>query len=161
MDDTELDTRLAALAASVPAGEAPPLPKGQRRRFAASLAVAAILVVGVTATASGAVEVVRQAVIGYEGVENPGQPLQGARMECMSPREAEAFLAARGFVEVVWQVESGGASGKGGSTVVQATAPEHGYVVPAAIDRDGVLHMVVDQRTGAEPSGVCGAMAMP
>jgi hypothetical protein len=81
-------------------------------------------------------------------------------MQCMTPREAAAFLAARGFAEVVWQVESGDAWGKGGSTVLQSHAPEHGYVVPGAITDDGRLHMVVDQRVGAVPRGDCGGMAM-
>lgn len=45
---------------------------------------------------------------------------------------------------------------------MMTTAPEHGYyVVPGAILPDGKLHMVVDQTSGAQASGVCGAMPMP
>jgi hypothetical protein len=42
----------------------------------------------------------------------------------------------------------------GSKTVTQATAPETGMVVPGAII-DGTLVMVVDQRSGAQPAGVC------
>jgi hypothetical protein len=76
----------------------------------------------------------------------------------MSPREAEAFLAGKGFMDVVWQVESG--TGKDGRSVQQASAPEHGYVVPGSIV-DGTLHMVVDQRQDATGVGDCIRMKMP
>ena len=52
---------------------------------------------------------------GHRGVQNPGQPLEGAKLECMSPPEAAAYLAERGFTDVVWQVESGVAGEKSGA----------------------------------------------
>ena len=50
---------------------------------------------------------VRTDVRGYPGVENPGQPLAGVHLECMSPPQAAAYLATRGYTHVLWQVDSG------------------------------------------------------
>jgi hypothetical protein len=160
MQDDELDTRLAALEARAPAAGLPPArsdARPMRRRFGSPGLVAAglTLVVGATAVAGG---VVLEAARGHEGVENPGQPLHGANMECMSPPEAAAFLAGKGFRDVVWQVESG--TGKDGRSIQQVHAPEHGFVVPGAII-EGTLYMVVDQREGARGSGACFRMKMP
>jgi hypothetical protein len=94
------------------------------------------------------------------GVENPGQPLAGANLECMTPPGAAAYLSARGYTNVVWQVESGDSSGKAGGSVQQRTAPAHGYVVPGSIV-DGTLLMVVDQRDGATGTGACPNLPMP
>ena len=160
MPTDELDARLAALEARAPVAGLPPSPsdvRSLRRRIGSPGLVAAglTLVLGVTAVAGGAV---LEAVRGHEGVENRGQPLHGANMECMSPPEAEAFLTAKGFVDVVWQVESG--RGKDGRSVQQTEAPEHGYVVPGSII-DGTLYMVVDQREDARGTGACFRMKMP
>ena len=128
---------------------------------------------GLIAARAGAVVAVSQLTRGYPGIENPGQPLYGARMECMTPPQAAAFLAAHGYTDVVWQVESGemvrvsdgGAEGnapKGPNTSVQqSTAPEHGYVIPGSVLDDGRLHMVVDRRVGASGVGECFGMPMP
>jgi hypothetical protein len=97
----------------------------------------------------------------YEGVQNPGQPLEGANLECKSPPEAAAYLAERGFSDIVWQVESGVAGEKSGRSVQQATPPGHGYVVPGAILSDGRLYMIVDQRRGATGGGACPDLPMP
>jgi hypothetical protein len=163
MNDIELDLRLRALVERAPAvGRPPSVARRRRPMVALPAAVAVVLVLGVAATASGAASVLRQAVMGYEGVENPGQPLHGAGLECMSPPAAAAYLAEHGFINVVWQVESGDPSVKGETTTIaQSAAPEHGYVIPAAILDDGKLHVVVDQRVGAVGAGNCGAMAMP
>lgn len=160
MQDDELDARLAALEGRAPTAGFPPGPSAtrpRRRRFGSPGLVAAglTLVLGATAVAGGAV---LEAVRGHEGVQNTGQPLHGAKMECMSPPEAEAFLTGKGFVDVVWQVESG--TGKEGRSVQQTLAPEHGYVIPGAII-DGTLHMVVDQREDATGTGACFRMKMP
>ena len=160
MPTDELDARLAALEARAPVAGQPPTPsdvRSLRRRIGSPGLVAAglTLLLGVTAVAGGAV---LEAVRGHEGVENRGQPLHGADMECMSPPEAEAFLTRKGFVDVVWQVESG--RGKDGRSVQQTEAPEHGYVVPGSII-DGTLYMVVDQREDATGTGACFRMKMP
>lgn len=168
MNDSQydLDTRLAALAARAPAGGDPPTLGGRGRhiRLAGSslLGAAAVLVLAATA-ASGAAVIVSELVKGHPGIENGGQPLAGAQMECMSPPQAAAFLAAHGYSDVVWQVEAGDPSSAERSTtsVLQATAPEHGYVTPAAVLDDGKLHMVIDQRTGASAPGACYGMPMP
>ncbi len=158
----ELDTRLAALEARAPAGDKPPMPwlgAHRRKRRASPLLLAAgmTLVLGITAASAAAVVEGLRAQ-GHPGVQNPGQPLHGAELECMSPREAERFLARRGFRDIVWQVESG--SDKAERSVQQRSAPEHGYVVPGAII-DGVLYMVVDQTKGARGGGACPNMEMP
>ncbi len=160
MKDDELDSRLAALEARVPSVGLPPArsdPRPARRRFGSPgvVALGLTLVLGASAVAGGAL---LEAVRGHEGVQNPGQPLHGARMECMSPPVAEAFLTRKGFTDVVWQVESG--SGKEGRSVQQRKAPEHGYVVPGAVI-DGTLYMVVDQREDATGVGGCFRMKMP
>jgi hypothetical protein len=94
------------------------------------------------------------------GVENPGQPLAGAKLECMSPPEAGRYLARHGFEDVVWQVESGGA-GKVGSSRQQSRPPEHGFVIPGSVLGDGKLYMIVDQHADATGVGACHGMRMP
>jgi hypothetical protein len=160
MHDTELRERLAAMEGRVPPVALPALEAAQHRHhFSLSLSAAALLILVLAATA-GAVAVGNlTAVHGYPGIENPGQPLAGAQMECMTPPQAAAFLAARGYT-VVWQVESGTPKA-GGTSLTTATPPEHGYVVPGAILEDGKLHMVVDQTTGALGVGACYGMPMP
>ena len=160
--ESELDGRLAAFAERAPAGEPPSLVRGHRRRgrFGLALALVPALVLASVATAAAAV-VVTGMVRGFPGIENLGQPLAGATMECMSPPQAAAFLAAHGYTDVVWQVESGNGTKDDGTSVQQPTPPDHGYVVPGAILDDGKLHMVVDQRTGAEGVGVCHGIPMP
>jgi hypothetical protein len=102
--------------------------------------------------------VIANQVHGSPGVENQGQPLAGAQLECMTPPQAAAYIAAHGITNVVWQVErdgpSGAGTGKHGSSSQQATAPDTGVVVPGAIV-DGTLIMIADQRQGAPLSGNC------
>jgi hypothetical protein len=160
MSSTDLHTRLAAMEARVPSA-APPSVRHERRlrrAFPFALGPTLALITAATVIAGGAavVQLVREA----PGVENPGQPLAGAALECMSPPEAADYLAAHGFVNVVWQVETGDASRKNGTSTQRATPPEHGYVVPGAIV-DGQLLMVIDQRTGATGTGACHDEPMP
>lgn len=163
MHADDLDTRLAALEARAPGRDDPPeLPRARRgSRFAAPLVLAPLLVLALVASAAAGGAVVATLVQSSEGVQNPGQPLEGANLECKSPPEAAAYLAERGFSDVVWQVESGVAGEKTGRSVQQATPPDHGYVVPGAILSDGRLYMIVDQREGATGSGACFDMRMP
>ncbi len=167
--DAALDARLGAMEARAPGRDDPPRLERRptRGRFAASLVLAPALAIGLVATAAAGSAIVAQlAAEGRPGVQNPGQPLEGATMECLSPREAAAFLAERGFTDVVWQVESGTVlapdGGKGQSTSVQqGTAPAHGHVIPGSIGSDGRLTMVVDQRDGATGVGACFGQPMP
>ncbi|MGA3057421.1 MAG: hypothetical protein ABSE70_05205 [Candidatus Limnocylindrales bacterium] len=160
-DERDLKDRLTAIEGRAPAFEPPPLAARRRRPLALSLAAATLLVLVVATTAVAGVAVVSGMVRGYPGIENPGQPLAGATMECMSPPQAAAYLAAHGFTDVVWQVESGGPGKPDGSTTLVSTPPAHGYVVPGAILDDGKPHMIVDQRPGATGTGVCSGMPMP
>jgi hypothetical protein len=166
--DSDLSTRLAALEARVPAATTPPaLPARRRRgRFAVSLAMAPIMALALVATTAAGAVVVSNLVTGHPGIENPGQPLHGANMECMTPPAAAAFLIQHGYTNVLWQVESGdpvaAAVGKGETTsVVLASPPEHGFVTPGAIFSDGRLHMIIDQRVGATGVGACYGQPMP
>ena len=163
MHPDDLDTRLAALEARAPGRDDPPeLPSARRGgRFAAPLVLAPLLVLALVASAAAGGAVVATLVQSSEGVQNPGQPLEGANLECLSPPRAAALLAERGFTDVVWQVESGVAGEKSGRSVQQATPPDHGYVVPGAILSDGKLYMIVDQRTGATGGGACPDLRMP
>lgn len=160
--DLEIDGRLAALAARAPGGDDPPaLPRRNRRgRFALPLTLAPILILVMVASVAGAA-VVGIFAQGRPGIENPGQPLAGARLECMRPPQAAAYLAAHGYPNVAWQVEAGSGSKEGGTTVVTSTPPEHGYVIPGSVLNDGLLHMVIDQRVGATGVGACVDMPMP
>ncbi len=170
-DDLDLTVRLVALEARVPAtGRPPALPDSSpRRRFAASMAMAPVLVLALAATAAAGaagVVVVSNLVRGYEGIQNPGQPLAGAHMECMSPPEAAAFLTAHGFTDVTWQVEGGDPNVKkdgqvATTSVQQSSPPAHGYVVPGSLLDDGSVIMVVDQRVGATGVGDCYGKPMP
>jgi hypothetical protein len=156
----DLDIRLAAMEARVPAPAAVPLLARRRRigrvaPFAAAPALA--LVLAATAVAGAAIT---QLVHGSPGVENQGQPLAGAGLECMTPPQAAAYLAGRGYTSVVWQVETGDIASKTGGSTQVATPPVHGYVVPGSIV-DGRLIMVVDQRIGATGVGACAGGTMP
>lgn len=165
--DLDLATRLGALEGriSTPA-EAPPLPGAvRRRRFALSMAVAPALVLALAVTA-GVGAAVTHFAEGNPNIQNPGQPLEGAGLECMSPPEAAAFLTERGYTRVDWQVETGtvltpdGQKGSSSTTQV-ATPPEHGYVIPGSVHDDGRLVMTVDQRVGATGIGACFGKPMP
>jgi hypothetical protein len=165
--DQDLAGRLAALEAAIPAPAGPPvLPgRGRRGRFAVSLALAPVVVLAVVATATAGAIAVASLAHGHPGIQNDGQPLAGVHMECMSPPEAAAVLAAHGFTNVTWQVESGvssvgGAKGQT-STVQQSVPPEHGYVVPGSLLDDGTVIMVVDQRADASAGGACPDLPMP
>ena len=130
------------------------------------MAMAPVLVLAMVATAVAGAAVVSNLVQSAPGIQNPGQPLAGAHMECMTPRQAEAFLAEHGFTDVLWQVESGTAVAPDGAkgqttTVVVDTPPEHGYVVPGSILDDGRLHMIIDQRVDASGGGACVDLPMP
>ncbi|MEO8572156.1 MAG: hypothetical protein ABI553_10715 [Chloroflexota bacterium] len=171
-DETELTSRLAALEGRVPVSASPPAlrPRARRRRFAFSMAMAPALVLALVATVAAGVAgavVVSNMVRGYEGIENPGQPLAGANMECMSPPVAARFLADHGFTVVIWQVEAGDPNSKTNdgliatTSVQQKTPPAHGYVVPGGLQDDGSVIMVVDQRVGATGTGDCLGDPMP
>jgi hypothetical protein len=154
--DRELGVRLAALEGRAPAPAGPPslsLP-ARRRHIALALAVGLLLALVVVATAVGSVVLVSSLVRGYPGIESPGQPLAGANLECMTPAQAAAFLAGRGYTGVVWEVTT---SSGGYQT---ATPPEHGYVNPGAVVGDGHLHMLIDQRPGSGV-GACFGKPMP
>jgi hypothetical protein len=161
MQADDLDTRLAALEARAPAGDGPPDlgRRGRRGRLVISSASAPILVLLLAVTVAVGGVVVSSSVGQAPGAENPGQPLYGANLECMTPPAAAAYLTAHGFTHVVWQVEAG-SNDKHGTSVQQATAPEHGYVVPASFI-DGVLYIVVDQRVGATGTEACPNLPMP
>jgi hypothetical protein len=72
----------------------------------------------------------------------------------MSPPEAAAYLTDHGFTDTVWQVERDDAQEH------VSTPPEHGYVIPGSIV-DGVLIMIVDQRSSATGTGDCFGDPMP
>ena len=101
-DDKGLASRLAALEARAPANAAPPvLPKRRRRgRFAVPIALAPVFVLAIVATSAASAIVVANLAEGRPGIQNPGQPLAGAHMECMTPPQADAFLADHGFTAV-------------------------------------------------------------
>ena len=163
MAPDDIDSRLAALEAQVPVDAGPPSlsREGRRGRLLAPVALAALLVLAMVASAAAGGALVATLVQSAPGVQNPGQPLESAKLECMTPPEAAAFLADHGFVDVVWQVESGVAGEKSGTSVQQASPPEHGYVIPGAILSDGLLYMIVDQREGAVGGGACPDLPMP
>lgn len=163
MNPDDIDTRLADLERSIPVTAGPPaLPgrSGRRGRHALPLVVGPIIVLAFAATAVGGAVVGGMVAGMAPGVENPGQPLAGARLECMSPPDAARYLAAHGYTNVVWQIEAGG-DGKAGSSWQQSTPPDHGYVIPASILGDGKLYMVVDQHPSATGVGACYGMPMP
>jgi len=163
--DLDLDTRLSALAGRAPGRDDPPalVSVGRRRRLVLSLTLGPVLVLALVATATAGLVAVNQLAKAYPGIENPGQPLAGARLECLTPPQAAAFLAGHGYRDVVWQVESGDVHGPKGASrsIQQATPPEHGYVIPTSVLDDGRLYVVIDQRTGATGMGACAGMPMP
>jgi hypothetical protein len=167
-DDLDLSSRLLALEAGVPANPTPPvLPSRRRRgRFAVPIAMAPVLVLAIVATTAAGAVVVSGLVKGYPGIQNPGQPMAGIHMECMTPPDAAAALAAHGFTTVVWQIEGGDPNhkvhGQDATTTKQTTVPpEHGYVIPGSVLADGSVIMVVDQRVGATGVGDCYGHPMP
>jgi hypothetical protein len=165
--DLDLSTRIAALEARAPVAHRPPVLPGKRRRgrFAISTAMAGVLVLVVVATSAAGAAIISNLATGHPGIQNPGQPLAGAHMECMTPPEAAAFLAGHGFTNVDWQVESGDPTTTGGkgttTTVHRSSPPAHGFVVPGSILDDGQVIMVIDQRVGATGVGDCFGHRMP
>jgi hypothetical protein len=159
MPTDDLAQRLTALEDRVPVrGDLPSISvrrHGQGHARVAVLVAVALLLPVAVASADRISSLVR----GYPGVENKGQPLYGADLECMSPPAAATYLARHGFDDVIWQVESG--TGKTGHSVQRRSAPAHGFVVPGSVMPDGSLIMVVDQRTGATGTGACPDMRMP
>ncbi|HVQ23342.1 MAG TPA: hypothetical protein VMT36_08710 [Candidatus Saccharimonadia bacterium] len=160
MTTSDLRTRLAAMEHRVDAPPPPELP--QRRRVARvfPFALGPVIVLAAAASVAAGGAAIVGLARGTAGVENPGQPLAGAALECMSPPDAAAYLTAHGFVNVVWQVETGDVEGKGGTSTQGSAPPAHGYVVPGSIV-DGQLLMVIDQRVGATGSGACYDEPMP
>jgi hypothetical protein len=159
--DARLNARIAALEGQIRAQNEPPVVKGARAQtFKRSVAFGPILALAVVATAAGGVAV-STLVRGYPGVQDPGQPLAGVHLECMTPPEAAAALAERGLADVVWQVESGDPATGHTSSVQVSAAPLHGYVIPGSILGDDRLHMIVDQRAGATGVGDCVNGPMP
>ncbi|MCU0482816.1 MAG: hypothetical protein MUC54_00845 [Chloroflexi bacterium] len=163
MTPDDIDSRLAALEATAPVDAGPPAlaHAGRRGLLLTPAAPAGLLALAMVGSAAAGGALVAGLAQGFPGVQNPGEALEGAGMECMSPPEAAAFLAAKGYTDVVWQVESGVAGEKSGRSVQQATAPAHGYVVPGAILSDGRLYMIVDQRVGAAGGGACPDLPTP
>ena len=162
MTTSDLDRRLAALEARVPEPGRPAVTveRARRRRLAPiALAPVLILVLAATVVAGGAI--VGRLAQSHPGIENPGQPMAGVGMACMTPPQAAGALAAHGFVRVDWQVERGDIATKTGTSTHQPTPPEHGYVVPGSVLEDGSVIMVVDQRVGATGSGDCAGEPMP
>jgi hypothetical protein len=175
MSDAELGSRLATLEADAPASELGSGWKSRRGRRSPipSLAGAVILSLAVAGVAlagtvwSGALVLPwttdRLPANFHPAAENPGQPLAGANLECMAPRQAADYLAAHGFAKVVWEVDRD-ATTPGGQQqqpeVRQSTPPEHGYVIPGAIV-DGTLTIVIDQRAAARGAGTCAGAPMP
>lgn len=166
MSPDGVDTRLAALEARAPGRDDPPAlsRSGPRRTFATPMALAAVLVLAVVASATAGGAVVATLSRSAPGVQSPGQPLEGAKLECMPPPEAAAYLAEHGFTDVVWQVETGIVGfrpGAAGTSVQKSSPPDHGYVVPGSFLSDGKLYMIVDQREGATGGGACPDLPMP
>lgn len=159
-NDDEIRNRLVAMESRLETATPPSLRTRKSRHFALSFATAPLLILVLAGTAVAGAVVLGQ-VQGAPGVENPGQPLAGAQLECMTPPQAQAYLTAHGFTAVVWQVEKDapalGGSGKAGSTSIQQSfAPQTGIVVPGSII-DEKLYMVIDQRQSALTSGNCSS----
>jgi hypothetical protein len=165
MNDDDLNSRLTAMEARAPGAQKalPALGRASRRtRLFAPIALAPALVLAIAATAAAGGAVAGMfAAQAHPGAENPGQPLAGAGLECMSPSQAATYLTNHGFTNVVWQVETGSVTGKTGTTTQQATPPEHGFVIPGAFLGDGQLIMIIDQRTEATGVGACFNEPMP
>ncbi len=160
--ESDLRERLVAMESRLATAAPPEIRSRSGRRVALSFAAAPLLVVVLAGTAVAGAAIVSEAVRGYEGVENPGQPLYGAQLECMTPPQAAAYIAAHGITKVQWQVEqddpaANTADRLGSRTILQATAPDTGQVVAGAIVGDGTLDMLVDQRQGATPPLHCDA----
>ena len=57
-------------------------------------------------------------------------------MECMSPPDAEAFLAAHGFTNVIWQIEGGDPASKTGDGHVATTSHQQRTAPATAVNGD-------------------------
>jgi hypothetical protein len=163
--DSEVDLRLrlTRIIDQLPiVGEPPAYQEHRHRRIAGLSATSALALMLVSAAGVAAIStVVGTLVIGHSGIENPGEALANAGLECMSPPDAASYLAAHGFSSVVWEVQSGDLAQDTDVSTIQSTPPAHGYVVPGAVLEDGKLHVIVDQRVGATGTGKCAQMSMP
>jgi hypothetical protein len=162
-NDLDLGVRLSRILDRLPTEGQPPAHRVPRHRRVVGLTVTFVLavllasVVGVAAVPT----LVGTLVHGQPGIQNSGEQLANAGMECMSPPEAATYLAAHGFSNVVWEVQSGDLAQNTSVSTSQSAPPAHGYVVPGAVLDDGKLHMIVDQRVGATGTGKCSQMSMP
>jgi hypothetical protein len=139
--DDRLRERLERLTAAVPVAphvqRSPVRSVRPRRSWRVALAATGlILVVSLGATAA-ILELNRPS--SSPGAFAPGQPLHCSGVDQLAPRDAERWLAARGF-QVQWQVEdrSGGTSSTG------STAPDSGSITNALALPDGTLIVIVD-----------------
>lgn len=98
-------------------------------------------------TASAGLPVVNQSgVIGYPGAFDPGQPLHCSGVQTMTPANAAAWLAARGYA-VTWQIED-----QDNHTSTQSgVAPPNGYVINGVLRGEDLLLVV---ETGAAAHSV-------
>lgn len=137
MTPDDLDTRLAALERRVPVGVAPPaLDRGRRRARSRliPLVVAPALALAVAASVFAGANIV---IVFLSGYTDPS--LATAGLECMTPPEAAAWLAAHGRTRVVWEtvvapggVGIGGPAVTPGSRAAASPAPAAPSRVPAS-----------------------------
>lgn len=153
--ELRLRQRLESLEATVPGPTRQPARSALagKRRALRSFALASALVL--TAFVSG-VAVARDTdpsgVVGHPGLENAGQPFEGVNLQCMTPPQAQAVIAGKGF-HVIWQIEDRDSSGRG-STTLSTAAPLIGVVEGGFIE-GMTAHVVVSVGTGAVPFDAC------
>lgn len=145
--DTRLRTRLTTLEQSVVVR---PSARSRRTSWLRRLGVVAGAVVVVGAGAAGATAVGRQV---FEAEPAVGLFAPTGLLECsgvwdMTPEEAEAYLADRGY-SVVWQIERPDAD----HPVVKDEPPKQGYIIEGVADGDEIT-LVVETGPDAIPANV-------
>jgi hypothetical protein len=153
--DARLGERLARLESAAPGPiVAPERQVGSRWNVArGSVAVAAALALAAfVAGAAVGRYVDSNEPVARPGLENPGQPFHGVGLQCMTPREAQAVIVAKGF-DVWWQIEDRDSNGNG-TTTFSASPPRDGVVEAGFID-GMTAHVVVSVGSGATPFDWC------
>jgi hypothetical protein len=159
MTHDDIDTRLAAIEGRVPVEAGPPevAPAAARRRRRSTLALVAapILVLAVGATALAGAEVIRIVTTTGSSALDVDDAIATAGLECMTPPEAAAWLAAHGYDDVVWDTSAGhGTIDAGPAASALPVLDPDGSLPPAASNTPG-------EGPGLVPPGVTRTTTPP
>lgn len=159
MTHDDLDTRLAAAERQVAVEAPPPALPARRGRGRRSLPLVAAPVLML---AFAAVVVAGTGLQAVFVAAPPDATLADAGLDCMTPPDAAAWLAAHGYKQVAWDsvVAPGGVAVAGKADGSGAQAPE-GSPIPVPNDGSGIRGTTETSGVGAGPAPAGSPVAAP